>query len=132
MDSRIVYALHPIRSLGYLFFCLLFIGNQFLEAKQWSTPFLRGYLDDILAIPIVLSSVLGIMRFIFQREVNYFSPLLIAFTVVLFAIAFEFALPNYSSTYTADIWDVVCYAIGALIFWQYQKHLHGSRLKNNL
>lgn len=130
MDSRIVYALHPIRSLVYLFFCLLFLGNQFIEAQQWSTPFLRGYLDDILVIPIVLPFVLGLMRFIFQHEVNYFSPFLITFTVVLFAIVFEFILPKYSSTYTADIWDVVCYAIGGMVFWQYQQHLYRASLKN--
>lgn len=132
MDSRIVYALHPIRSLVYLFFCLLFLGNQFIEAQQWSTPFLRGYLDDILVIPIVLPFVLGLMRFVFEREVNYFSPFLIAVTVLLFAIVFEFVLPNFSSTYTADILDVACYAAGGLIFWQYQKHLYRSSLKDNL
>jgi hypothetical protein len=39
--------------------------------------------------------------------------------LLYFSFLFEFALPKWSSDYTADIWDLVFYSIGALIFYNF-------------
>lgn len=41
--------------------------------------------------------------------------------VALFSIYFEYYLPKQSYRYTGDIWDVVCYGLGGIIFYLLQK-----------
>lgn len=41
--------------------------------------------------------------------------------VVLYSVVFEFYLPKQSYRYTGDVWDVVCYALGGIVFYVLQK-----------
>lgn len=40
---------------------------------------------------------------------------------MMYAIYFEIIMPPISERYTADIWDVVMYALGSFLFYQVQK-----------
>ena len=37
--------------------------------------------------------------------------------VALFSLYFEFYLPKQSTRYTGDLWDVVCYFLGGMLFY---------------
>ena len=40
-----------------------------------------------------------------------------------YSVIFEFILPKFSLKYTADYYDVLCYGIGAILFYYHQKKL---------
>ena len=106
------------KNLFFIVCCLLFWANQYLERVQGIfIPFLHEYLDDLLAMPVVLGLTLQIMRWFHQQKDQYvFTKLQIAIAVIYFSLIFEVFLPMKSATYTRDWWDVLCYAIGAVAF----------------
>lgn len=104
--------LHPV----FLICVFLFIGNQALELAGLYFPLLFSYLDDLLAMPIVLTIILAVERIYFQND-SFVMPLAwLAGAVVAFSIFFELLLPPIYSKHTADWLDVVAYTLGALVF----------------
>lgn len=82
-----------------------------------TNPFIYSYLDDILCIPIVLYITSYIMRRIEKDRVDFqFLSFHIYTAVVVFSIIFEIILPFISIRYTDDIMDVLCYALGGVVF----------------
>ena len=89
--------------------------NQILE-KGFGIflPLVHSYLDDLLCFPIVLTLGLAMYR--------YFNPnyCLTAWhiwpTVFIYSVYFEWYLPQNSNAYTADVFDVLMYILGALLF----------------
>lgn len=79
-------------------------------------PFLiRNYFNDLLILPIVLWTVLAFLRQFKGKEVT------ISWTIALtlatyYSLFFEWYLPKFHPRYTADIYDVLCYFIGACAF----------------
>ncbi|WP_299989871.1 hypothetical protein [uncultured Pontibacter sp.] len=104
--------LHPV----FLVCALLFVGNQALELAGFYFPLLFSYLDDLLAMPIVLTIILAAERIYFQND-KFVLPLAwLVVTVVAFSVFFELLLPPIYSKHTADWLDVMAYTLGALIF----------------
>lgn len=96
----------------------LFAGNQVLE-KGFGifVPIVHAYLDDLLAMPVILGITLQIYRWIHPLKNQFIfknQHIVVATTYV--ALMFEFVLPKFSSTYTADYWDILCYCLGAILF----------------
>ena len=96
-------------------FLLLFVLHQVLEkGLAIRLPFIDNYLDDLLCMPILLGALLGEQYDLVGRQALNWVQIVITFLIV--AIVFEFFLPGVSVKYTADVWDVVCYGIGSLVF----------------
>ncbi|WP_111669638.1 magnesium citrate secondary transporter [Algoriphagus litoralis] len=98
---------------------LLFSVNQILERFfKLFIPWVHSYLDDLLAIPLILGITLQIYQKIHPKR-NAFSftkvQILVAITYV--AIVFELVLPRFSTTYTGDLLDVFCYFLGGFYFY---------------
>lgn len=123
MGRRLNYAFGPIKSWFYLSLWLLFIIHQLLEDLRLSNSFFRSYLDDLLVVPIVLPATLALMRLIFYRKIRCLSVFMTVSFVLLLSILFEVILPKVNALYTADLWDVFCYAIGGIVFWRYQYYI---------
>ncbi len=99
---------------------LLFTVNQILESIGIFIPIVHSYLDDVLCSPIVLGFALFVQQQFTYRNSNYvLSRGMIVLFVLWYALIFEVLLPNYSSRYHADGWDVVAYAIGAYMFFKW-------------
>ncbi|SHM37564.1 hypothetical protein SAMN04488057_101256 [Cyclobacterium lianum] len=100
---------------------LLFWTNQYLEkVKQVFIPFLFSYLDDLLAMPVVLGITLQVYRWIHPRRENFlFTSIQVGVGLVYFGILFEGLLPIWSATYTRDLWDLLCYLLGAIWFYYF-------------
>jgi hypothetical protein len=98
---------------------LVFVINQFLQRiLHLILPILHSYLDDLLAIPVILGITLQIYQKIHpQRQAFSFTPTQILVAVLYVSVVFEWVLPQYSTTYTADLLDVVCYLLGAGYFY---------------
>ncbi len=92
--------------------------NQILEKGLGIfLPLIHSYLDDLLCFPIVLTLGLAMYRYF---KPNYeLSAWHIWPTVVIYSVYFEWYLPQTSTVYTADVFDVLMYALGALIFQRF-------------
>lgn len=104
----------------YFFIPVLLFGlNQILE-KSFGIfiPWVHEYLDDLLAIPVILGITLQIYRWIHPLKGNFKfkkEHIFVAFLYV--SVVFEGFLPWYSEQYVRDFWDILCYALGALVFY---------------
>lgn len=109
-----------MKKLYGLFFscCLLAILNLSLQSMGAGLPeFFRYYLNDLLALPIVLFICLVLTRFLYKDrniKLGLFSVLSVA---TLYSVYFEYYLPDRSARYTGDIVDVFLYFFGALVFY---------------
>ena len=80
---------------------------------------LNSYGSDMLCIPLMLSSALFLIRKIHSESVRL-STKMIIFSVAYVSIIFEGILPLVSAKFTADGFDVLCYAVGGTIFYFFQ------------
>jgi hypothetical protein len=83
--------------------------------------YISGYVNDLLCLPLVLWSILGILRWIHRPKLIVLSPAKLIVAWIAFSLLFEWILPLRSPVYTADLLDVILYGVGALIFWWIQK-----------
>lgn len=128
MDSRLAYATQPLKTWFYLVLISVFILNQIAEVQGYSSLYQRGYLDDVLVVPIVLPFVLFILRLLFFKQIRFINFVMLASFIFLLSIVFELILPRYSVDYTADVGDVICYVFGGLVFWTYQHYLYQQQI----
>lgn len=98
---------------------LIFVVNQVLERYfKLFIPFAHSYLDDLLAIPVILGITLQIYRKIHPRKETFsFTKTQILVAVIYVSVVFELILRKFSNTYTSDIYDVACYTFGAIYFY---------------
>lgn len=77
---------------------------------------INSYFTDLLCIPLVLGTVQALIRILKNNPHLKLTIPMIGFSVIAFAMAFEWWLPQQKTVYTADPLDVVCYVIGGLVF----------------
>jgi hypothetical protein len=128
MGGRLDYAIQPLKSWFYLALISVFLLNQFAEKVDLSFAYQRAYLDDVLVVPVVLPFVLFLLRTIFYKQIRFINLVMLISFIVSLSFIFEFVLPGYSSKYTADSWDVLCYLIGGGIYWGYQHYLYRKQI----
>ena len=88
-----------------------------ISAPQW----IFSYLNDFLVIPIVATICLHGIWLLKNSKAIRLNGFTIASLVALYSIYFEYYLPQTSPRYTGDIWDVLCYALGGLVFYFLQR-----------
>ena len=80
-----------------------------------SSPFWRGYFNDLLLIPCALPLILWIQRWLGVRTHDRMpTPSEITFHLVIWSLLFEALGPQWLRV-TGDPLDVLAYAVGALI-----------------
>ncbi|MCC5918265.1 MAG: hypothetical protein JJU02_13180 [Cryomorphaceae bacterium] len=104
----------------FWFASVLFLINQWLESHGIFIPFVHAYLDDVLAIPIVLGFTLAFQQqFTFQNRNYTFSYGHVIFMILLLSVYFEWYLPGKHDHHYADPWDVLAYSIGGFLFYYF-------------
>lgn len=100
-------------------FGVVAIGHQVLQKYYGiQLPWLHAYLDDLLAMPLIL----GLWRWernLWWQEGTLRKRDIAGLTIVTF-ILFEFVLPSYSTAFTADWYDGLAYSGGSILFWWIQ------------
>lgn len=98
---------------------LIFAVNQVLERYfKLFIPIAHSYLDDLLAIPVILGITLQIYRKIHPKKDAFsFTKIQILVAIIYVSVVFEWFLPRFSTTYTSDIFDVICYFVGGFYFY---------------
>jgi len=114
----------PLKLLHFYVFLSLVL---FLCVQAWKhfcgirSNWVFHYLNDFLTIPIVATICLHGVWFLKKDRsirLNIFTILSLA---VMYSIVFEYYLPKQSYRYTGDVWDVVCYFAGGILFYFFQK-----------
>ena len=101
---------------------VVFVGVQSLKFFAVSTPnWIVHHLNDFLVIPMVAIVCLHGAWLIKNDHTIRLSIFTILSLVALFSFLFEYYLPKLSHRYIGDIWDVVCYLLGGLVFYILQK-----------
>lgn len=101
---------------------VVFLCVQILKFYSVSSPnWIFHYLNDFLAIPIIATLCLYGVWIIKKDNKIRLDIFTILSLVALFSIVFEYYLPKRSYRYTGDIWDVVCYFLGGVVFYFLQK-----------
>lgn len=108
---------HPV----FIITSLMFWVNQYLEKSLGIfVPLYHAYGDDLMAMPVVFGICLQVMRWIHPlKERLVFTRKQVLVGLIYFSVVFEVVLPQFSSVYTSDPLDVVCYSIGTLIFLKF-------------
>jgi len=81
----------------------------------------RFYVNDFLIIPMVLTSVLFIVRKVQSQPQKTISLLNILYLCLMYSFLFEFWLPKFHERYTYDIVDVFLYFLSGFVFYRLQK-----------
>lgn len=79
------------------------------------------YLNDFLIIPMVGLACLHGVWFLKKDRSIRLNTFMIFSLVALFSIYFEWYLPRVTDRYTADFWDVICYAAGGVVLYFLQR-----------
>jgi hypothetical protein len=98
---------------------LIFSLNQYLEkVHRIFIPIIHSYLDDLMAMPVILGITLQVFRWIYRSDKSFvFTPVQIIIGTAYVSFVFEVFLPQLSDKYIADPWDVLCYGLGAVYFY---------------
>jgi len=104
----------------FIVFIIIYGANQFFM-KPADNSFLNFYLNDMLAVPIVLNLVLISFKMLYSSTNIYLGIDKIIFTVIYISILFEITLPYFFKRFVGDWLDVLMYIIGGFIYFIFQK-----------
>lgn len=110
--------LHIYAGWSFVIFFIVFGLEKYTQTIPEIVTF---YLNDFLIIPMVGLACLHGVWFLKKDYSIRLNVFMIVSLAVLFSVYFEWYLPKVSERYTADFWDVICYAAGGVVFHFLQK-----------
>jgi len=97
--------------------CIAALHQLLQKVGQFSVPLLDHYLDPLLLMPILLHLILWEKRIVFRKGNSYVLPLnYMAIILVVVSFVVEYLFPKWSTDFTADYYDILCYIIGTLTY----------------
>lgn len=107
-----------LRSPLFLACCLLFIAHQVTQKMlDISIPLADSYLDNLVAMPIILTILLAERQWLFRRGRDYrLTPMEIVVATAYISLISEVVFPMVSSSFRFDWIDILLYAFGSLLF----------------
>ena len=111
-----------------IFLCalLVFLLNE-LDLSLVKPQIVSFYLNDLLA-PIIILSFTKLFLSLYLNRIYRLSNMQLLFFFLYLSFAFEVLLPTISVKYTSDVYDLLAYAIGTIIFYNWMnKKLDGFK-----
>lgn len=110
-----------------MFYFVIKISKQFIVI-----PFVHHYLTDLLFIPTQMLVCLIVVRFLKQNQSITIPFWLIVINVVLMSLLFEWYEPmiKNNTQQTADVFDVVMYVVGGILYYMLQKTWFRHNIEN--
>ena len=103
---------------GTLIYVLLYLNKRWLH--QPLSELVTSYLADVLALPLTLSAALWLLRHMYFRQPDFTLPgSWVVATWAGWSLWFEGVLPRLQPQATADVGDVLAYALGGWLFWRW-------------
>ncbi|ALU25123.1 hypothetical protein HMPREF9714_03165 [Myroides odoratimimus CCUG 12901] len=109
----------------WTFITMLVVGGAIYTAQRLEVElpsFINNYVNDILSIPLTMAVILVILR-LWKGSTYQLSPLMITSVVLYYTFYFEYYLPQHTSRYTADLYDIGCYILGGILFYLLQQYV---------
>lgn len=120
MTNYLLYAIQTYAQPWFLLACMSFWLQFFLQKAGIHIPWIHAWWDDLICLPVVLHLITGIFRTFHPLNAKFVldrTMVILAFAWI--SIAFEFLLPLYCTKYISDPIDILCYAMGAWIYYRY-------------
>lgn len=115
----------------FILLTLIFLAYKLIETIYPAIPFLHTYLEDLVAIPLILKTALIIVQGIIGRKKTIeISASEILIITGLFSVYYELLLPTFNEQFYSDPLDVICYFIGALFFMRFLRRNNGVSMSN--
>ncbi|HNR85372.1 MAG TPA: hypothetical protein PKN22_01955 [Taishania sp.] len=110
-----------------IFYFVIKISKQFVFI-----PIVHHYFTDLLFIPTQLLICLIAVRFLKQNQSITIPFWLIVINVVLMSLLFEWYEPmvKNNTQQTADVFDVVMYVLGGILYYLIQKTWFQRNIEN--
>lgn len=108
-----------LKSPVFIICLVLFVIHQLMQ-KVMDIHFslFDRYLDNLLAMPIILTLLMIERRYLLGRKHTYrLSILEILVATIFIVLVAEIAFPLFSKDFTTDWWDVLFYTLGSTIFF---------------
>ncbi|MGK7391128.1 MAG: hypothetical protein ACNS60_12285 [Candidatus Cyclobacteriaceae bacterium M2_1C_046] len=111
--------MNPLKSPVFIICCLLFIAHQVFQLfLNWPLPLIDSFLDNLLAMPVILTLLLAERKYLFKWKDYYrLTSLEVIIATLFIAFISEIVFPAFSDDFTGDWWDLLFLAMGGLIFY---------------
>ena len=111
------------RSPLFIVCAILFLVHQAAQyILKLSIPLADAYLDNLIAMPLILTLVQVERRHLFKRGPQYKLPVLeIGLATVYVSVVSEFLFPLLSTRFTYDTLDFIFFFLGAVLFYGVEK-----------
>ncbi len=107
-----------LRSPVFIICISLFIVHQIVQkGLEISFPLFDRYLDNLLAMPVILTLLLAERQWLFKKGSSYKLPVLdITIATIYIIIITEVIFPLLSKNFITDWRDIIFYILGSVIF----------------
>lgn len=96
---------------------LLFLLHQYVEKiLKLSLPMIDSYLDPLLFMPMLLTLITWERQLMYKNRLYTLSLMHIFGYLLLVSFLCEVVLPMWTERMTADVWDVLFYALGTILY----------------
>ena len=110
-------SMHVLKSPLFVLCCLLFLAHQFMQkVLHINIWVLDSYLDNLLAMPVILTLFLAERTFLFPSRTPSLNKSEVIVIILYVSVIAELLFPLLSERFTADLLDVLFYCIGSIIF----------------
>lgn len=96
---------------------LLFLLHQYVEKiLKLSLPMIDSYLDPLLFMPMLLTLITWERQLMYKNRLYHLPWTHIFGYFLLVSVLCEILFPMWTDRMTADIWDVLLYALGTILY----------------
>lgn len=96
---------------------ILFLLHQYVQKiARLSFPMIDSYLDPLLFMPILLTLITWERRLFYKNRLYHLPWTHIFGYLLLVSVLCEVVLPMWTERMTADVWDVLFYALGTILY----------------
>lgn len=112
----------------FLAYCLSWIIVRYSRTAGNPIPFVNNWLTDLVFIPLIahFAFCFGFLLLDLKKGFSFPMAQLLALAFMC-SIFFEVLSPKYTDYNTADIFDVVCYFLGALFYYFIHQPYNNSK-----
>ncbi len=106
----------------FSFYILSWIFIKLTRIYSIEIEYLNHYLTDIFAVPAMthLGSYI-ISKIKYNNQLYIYPTSYLVITAFVLSFLLEYLMPNFSSNYTGDLGDVVCYFVGIIFYLKIHK-----------
>lgn len=104
-------------SVFFLFVFIFLLLQLFLYLDSPLPNWVVNYVNDFLCMPIVLTICLKAVHLVKKDHTIKLGIFPILSLTIFYSVYFEVYLPKVEPRYTADVWDVIMYFLGSILFY---------------